>query len=79
MIICNQGVVTVTDSLERIEEDAHNLFFGGYTDGGIMYCKLHGIEVREGLVTTNYEGHALATAVDDLLQRQREVLERDRG
>lgn len=61
------------DSREQLEADVRDICWGRNIyrfDAQKLYLKEHGLDVREDIVTTNYEGHVLVNVIMHLLDRQ---------
>lgn len=64
------------DSREKLEADVRDICWGRNIyrfDAQKRYLKEHGLDTRENIVTTNYEGHVLANVIMHLLDRQAEI------
>lgn len=69
-----------TDSREKLEADVRDICWGRNIyrfDAQKRYLKEHGLDVRENIVTTNYEGHVLANVIMHLLDRQAAITRRE--
>lgn len=74
-----RDVTDMTDSREELERELHEVCWGNNVDrlhGMLSYCKKHGLTVSESNVTANYEGHAVMTVVEHMLDRQAEITRR---
>lgn len=63
----------LADSRERLEADVRGICWGHAFyryDAQKRYLDERGLDVREDIVTTNYDGHVLATVIMHLLDRQ---------
>lgn len=68
------------DSRERLEEDVREICWGYdfyRNDAQKHYLYERGLDVREDIVTTNYDGHVLATVIMHLLDRQAAITRRE--
>lgn len=69
-----------TDSREKLEADVRDICWGRNIyrfDAQKRYLKEHGLDARENIVTTNYEGHVLANVIMHLLDRQAAITRRE--
>lgn len=69
----------MTDSREELEGELRETCWGNNVDrlhGMLSYCKRHGLTVSESNVTANYEGHAVMTVVEHMLDRQAAITRR---
>ena len=68
------------DSREKLEADVRGICWG-YDfyryDAQKRYLDERGLDVREDIVTTNYDGHVLATVIMHLLNRQAAITRRE--
>lgn len=70
----------LADSRERLEADVREICWGHAFyryDAQKRYLDERGLDVREDIVTTNYDGHVLATVIMHLLDRQAAITERE--
>lgn len=68
------------DSRERLEADVREICWGYdfyRNDAQKHYLYERGLDVREDIVTTNYDGHVLATVIMHLLDRQAAITRRE--